>query len=259
MSESTLRVIQKLLSRAEATEFESERDSCLAKVAELMARYSIEDAVLAAADEGDAAARRPTERLLVVPAPYAARKVSLFGAVGQNCGCTVIDVGNDDDGQRRVAMVGFPGDLERAEVLITSLLVQMTREMLVDPSPPDTRAPNRRKGGRSPGATATWRRSFITGFTTRVNQRLAAAMDLEKQRDHAGAAGRPSPSGSSVALVLARRDQEVDTEVRRRYPHLRSRRMDAGSSAGGHAAGRRAGDRASLGSPEVGGRRALPR
>lgn len=253
MSESTLRVIQKLLSRAEATDFESERESCLAKVAELMARYSIEEAVVAASGDQDPgrASGTPLERLLVVPAPYAARKVSLFGAVGMNCGCTVIDIGADDTGIRRVAVIGFPGDVERAEVLITSLLVQMTRSMLAER---DARRP-------SSGATAAWRRSFITGFTVRVGQRLAEARARETARaDTAAGSEGTARNGStrSVALVLADREAEVDAEVRRRYPHLRSRRMDGGSSAHGHLAGRAAGDRASLGTPEVSGRRSLP-
>ena len=253
MSESTLRVIQKLLSRAEATDFESERESCLAKVAELMARYSIEEAVIAASGDGGhgRASGTPVEHLMVVPSPYAARKVSLFGAVGMNCGCTVIDIGADDTGIRRVAVIGFPGDVERAEVLITSLLVQMTRSMLAER---DGRRP-------SPGATAAWRRSFITGFTVRVGQRLAEARARETARATT-AEGRHDTKRNgdtrSVALVLADREAEVDTEVRRRYPHLRSRRMDSGSSAHGHLAGRSAGDRASLGTPEVGGRRSLP-
>lgn len=253
MSESALRVIQKLLSRAEATDFESERESCLAKVAELMARYSIEEAVLAAsATHGDArGAGAPVERLLVVPSPYAARKVSLFGAVGSNCGCTVIDIGTDDTGVRRVALIGFPGDVERAEVLVTSLLVQMTRSMLSE----------RGARGSTPGASAAWRRSFITGFTVRVGQRLAEARARETSRVSTQtdmSASAASEGTRSVALVLADREAEVDAEVRRRYPHLRSRRMDSGSSARGHLAGRSAGDRASLGAPEVGARRSLP-
>ncbi|MFV0316307.1 MAG: DUF2786 domain-containing protein, partial [Microthrixaceae bacterium] len=62
MDQSALRVIRKLLSRAESTEFESERESCLSKVAELMARHSIEEALLADLDQDERSAQRPTER-----------------------------------------------------------------------------------------------------------------------------------------------------------------------------------------------------
>ncbi len=148
MSDAALRVIQKLLSRAESTDFESERESCLAKVGELMVRHSIEEALLRSADSTPAT-ERPTERLLVVPSPYAARKVSLFGAVGEHCGCTVIDIGAEPDGVRRVAAVGYPRDLERMELLTTSLLVQLTRALLAES--PDS-------GGHA-GATAAPRRT----------------------------------------------------------------------------------------------------
>lgn len=247
MSDSTLRVIQKLLSRAEATEFESERDSCLAKVAELMARHSIEEA-LVRSRMAEPSAVSPTERLMVVPSPYAARKVSLFGAVGEHAGCTVIDLGNDDTGVRRVGAVGFPADLDRMEVLVTSLLVQLTRSMLSAPGRPN----------KSAGATAAWRRSFVTGFIWRVAERLRDANKTEATDAQSRAAeGVPCQSEPSVALALVERQDAVDEEVSRRYPYLRTRRMDGGSSRDGHHAGRAAGDRAGLGQTSLGSRREL--
>lgn len=251
MHEDRLRVIRKLLTRAESTDFESERESCLAKVADLMERHSIEEALVRESlDTDDSQSDRPTERLLVVPAPYAARKVQLFGAVGHHAGCTVIDIGNDGTSVRRVAVIGFPGDIDRVEMLATSLLVQLTRTMLVG-----------RPGGAgsTAGETAAWRRSFITGFVMRVSERFA-----EVQRAEQAGSRRPSTPSSaqsdgrdSAQVVLARRDDAVNSEVRRRYPYLRTKRMDGGSSAHGHRAGRDAGDRAGLGTDPVGRQRAL--
>ena len=246
MADSTIRVIQKLLSRAEATDFQSERESCLAKVADLMARHSIEEALLRSAEQEADTPTSPTESVMVVPAPYAARKVSLYGAVGEHLGCTVIDLGNDADGVRRIAAVGFPGDLERMEVLLTSLLVQLTRSMLAQ----------RPNGARTAGATASWRRSFISGFTWRVSERLREATAVRDRSGRSGGAhdGAAGPTGDgggsnapSVALALRDRQEAVDEEVTRRYPYLRSRRMDGGSSHDGHRAGRAAGNRAGLG------------
>ncbi|MGI9578076.1 MAG: DUF2786 domain-containing protein [Microthrixaceae bacterium] len=242
MSSSTIRVIQKLLSRAEATDFESERDACLSKVAELMARHSIEEALLRS-DQPEQTVESPTERLLVVPAPYAARKVSLFGAVGEHAGCTVIDLGTDDSGVRRVAAVGFPADLDRMEVLVTSLLVQLTRSMLESPTRPK----------RSAGATAAWRRSFVSGFTWRVSERLHEANKAQASDAERGAVRR-TDRGTSVALALIERQDAVDDEVSRRYPYLRTRRMDGGSSHDGHRAGRAAGNRAGLGDAALRGK-----
>ncbi len=225
-----------------------------------MARYSIEEAVLATSLREGATGSSddtPIERLMVVASPYVARKISLYGAVGTNCGCTVIDIGADDTGVRRVALIGFRGDVERTEMLITSLLVQMTRSMLDDKNRP-----------RSGTSTAAWRRSFITGFAARVAERLSEARSRASQNASSGVSSSNAAAiadsservgAPSVAMVLAKRDDEVDAEVRRRYPHLRSRRMDGGSSAHGHQAGLHAGDRANLGAPEFAGRRALHR
>lgn len=149
-----------------------------------------------------------------------------------------------------MALIGFAGDVRRSEVLITSLLVQLTRSML---DRPPGRAPS-----RTAGATAAWRRSFISGFTWRVQERLSEARASERaraDRERAGASSRPGHS--PVALALAERERQVDAEVRRRYPHLRTRRMDGGSSAHGHRAGLDAGDRADLGAPRIPERRAL--
>jgi len=247
MTDSTMRVIQKLLSRAEATDFDHERDACLSKVAELVARHSIEEALLRASVD-DGARESPTERLMVVPSPYAARKVSLFGAVGEHAGCTVIDLGNDDTGVRRVAAVGFPSDLDRMEVLVTSLLVQLTRSMLSAPTRPR----------RTAGATAAWRRSFVSGFTWRVAERLREASRAEKAGTEGGhSAADSAGDGPSLELALIERQDAVDEEVARRYPYLRTRRMDGGSSAEGHRAGRDAGNRAGLGEEALGARREL--
>jgi len=239
-----LRVIRKLLSRAESTDFPSERDACLAKVADLVARYSIEDA-LVWADRDDERRELPVERILVVPDPYAARKVMLFGTVGRHNRCTVIDLGADAARARRVSVIGFRGDVDRVEVLVTSLLLQLTRGMLAD---------NPRTTG---SATAAWRRSFITGFAVRVGERMAEAQRRNEAgaRAEASGPGGPAPSGASVALVLADRADAVNAAVRQRYPYLRTTRIDAGSSPHGRAAGRAAGDRATLGGGEVRGRR----
>jgi hypothetical protein len=243
-----LRVIRKLLTRAESTDYEAEREACLAKVAELMARHSIEEA-LVWSRHADHDRARPIQRLVEVPSPYAARKVALFGAAGRHHGCTVIDLGSGGGPPRQVALIGFPGDVERTEVLVTSLLLQLTRAMLApDAGGPDTTA----------SSTAAWRRSFITAYSWRVGERLteirrAQEMQAEASPEQAGAP-------ASVALVLTDRFDAVQAEVRRRYPRLRSLRSDAGSSRSGYAAGRAAAERAELQQVDLANRTAaLPR
>jgi hypothetical protein len=242
-----LRVIRKLLSRAESTDFEAERDACLAKVAELMARHSIAEALVWSRHRHDEQST-PVQRLIEVPPPYAARKVTLFGVVGRHNGCTVIDLGARRGPPRQVAIIGFPGDVERTELLVTSLLLQLTRAMLAPGAAP-----------RSAGATAAWRRSFVTAFSWRVGERLTEIRRAQEARAEA-----PDPASgaatASVALVLADRRQVVEDEVHRRYPRLRHLRIDAGTSSAGYAAGRAAAERAELQHSHLGGRAtALPR
>ena len=245
-----LRVIRKLLTRAESTEFDAERDSCLAKVAELMARHSIEEALVWSRHHRHERTR-PVHRLIEVPAPYAARKVTLFGAVGTHHGCRVIDLGSLQGRPRQVAVIGFPGDVERTEVLVTSLLLQLTRAMLATGTTSPTHA--------TASATAAWRRSFITAFSWRVGERLR---DIRRSQEaQAGSSPSDGEEGQpSVALVLADRREAVQQEVQRRYPRLRSLRTDAGSSRAGYTAGRAAAERAELQQAHLANRTAaLPR
>jgi hypothetical protein len=236
-----LRVIRKLLTRAESTDFEAEREACLAKVAELTARHSIEEALIWSRHRHEERIR-PVQRFIDVPPPYTARKVVLFGAVGAHHGCTVIDLGTEDDGSRRVAVVGFPGDVERTEVLVTSLLLQLTRAMLAPGCASKGPAISSQVAAAS---TAAYRRSFITAFAWRVGERLAEirrAQEAEAEADgHEGAGKVPS-----VALVLADREDAVQQEVQRHYPFLRHRKTNGGSSPAGYAAGRAAAERAEL-------------
>lgn len=249
-----LRLVRKLLHRAESTAFESERQACLAKAAELMLRHSIEEALLWA--EADSEGRdSPVERILDVEPPYAARRVVLYDAAGRHNRCAVIDLGSSPGTPRRVALIGYPGDVARAEMLITSLLLQMTRAMA---------SANASHPTASRGGTAAWRRSFVTAFAWRVDERLAEVRGL---RDDAPPDGSPTggadgsePGATSLALVLADREEEVHREVGRRYPRLRSARIDAGSSRSGFAAGVAAAEVAALDSaPLRSGRRALAR
>ncbi len=150
-----------------------------------------------------------------------------------------------------VAVIGFPGDVGRVEMLVTSLMVQMATAMLAE-SP----------AGVSASATASWRRSFISAYANRIGARLRAARHTETTREDAtapagdgppaaGAPGRPA----STEMVLADRDAVVEAEMRRIFGRLRTTYISAGNSPRGSAAGTAAGDRANLGGATVGGPR----
>jgi hypothetical protein len=219
-----------LLAKAEETTFPDEATTYLSKAAALISKWELDEA-LVWADTPESERSTPITRTVEVTAPYANRKTVLLGVVAQANGCRVIRMQTSSEGHR-VAVVGFAHDIEVTELLFSSLLVQMTRAMLVDES-----------RQRSASATASWRRSFIVAFSNRVGQRLQAAR-RRAGVDH----DQASPAGeSTAAIVLADRSHRVDEETRRQFPRLRSSYVTSGGSASGARAGVRAGNQAELG------------
>lgn len=224
--DSMLAKVRKLLAKAEdpaATEAEAE--TYTAKAAALVAAYGIDAALLAADDPGT----DPVEdRRIPLDAPYAADKADLLGAVALRLRCQVIRIrsrGPEGTGWT-LHVFGHRSDLERAELLFTSLLLQASTRMLATPVPVWDH-------------TAAFRRSWLAGFTAAVSRRLARA----EQDARAEAQDRVAASGSSTALVLADRDLEVRAAAEGAYPHARagrSRQLSGTGAGQGYAAGQRA-------------------
>jgi len=233
--DSRLARVRKLLAKAEDTAVTpQEAEAYTAKAAELMASYGIDRAMLAAADP---ATDVPGDLVVELSAPYARDKADLLWAVAAALRCRgVLRSGLTPRGnQLTMHLFGFRSDLERLELLYTSLLVQIANGLAV------TRVPF----GEHPAA---FRRTWIAGFSYAISQRLA---QTERQ---AADAARVSPANTgrrSVDLVLADRADVVARHMREAYPRSRppsGRRLSGGGYAGGYAAGRRAdlgGDRLS--------------
>lgn len=233
-----LLVIRGLLTKAEASEFPEEAEAFFAKASELIARYAIDEAMIWAAQ--DTSVRSvPQEIQLVVEAPYVSQKGVLIGAVAHAHGCqTVAMASTDHAGKaiRVISVVGFASDLKWVETLVTSLLLQLGRALL-----------HGQPAGLTASRSAAWRRSFIIGFSEEVSERLTA--------DRVSVAN----DESSTALVLIDREAQVNSELRRRYPRVRTTWVSSGSSSHGRDAGRAAGRDAALTKDSLGGRRSLPR
>ncbi len=246
-----LSTIRALLAKAEATEYPDEAEAFFNKASELISRWAIDEAMLWA--DADAAGReQPDELQLLLHAPYLPQKAVLVGAVATAHGCRAVRiVSPPGTGKEIISIVGFPTELRWVDTLVTSLLVQLTSAML-------SRCP----AGLTPSASASWRRSFIVGFAEEVGRRLEAdrsAAAAERDAAVRGSApaaasgGGPSPA-PSTALVLASRVDEVDSELRRRHPRLRSSWASSGRSASGRREGRAAGREASISRRGLGGR-----
>jgi hypothetical protein len=190
-SKRVLGKIRALLAKAESTEFAEEAETLSARAQELMAKYSIDHALLAAE-----AARtdEPASRRLPVDNPYEAAKASLLSAVAKANRCRTVRY----EGLGMSAVVGFGADLDAVEMLFTSLLVQADAAML-------RAGAKRDRYGRS--RTRAFRQSFLVAYAIRIGERLAG---VAEEAEHRAAAAAP---GRGLLPVLAARSQAVDDAV----------------------------------------------
>ncbi|MFF4248230.1 DUF2786 domain-containing protein [Streptomyces sp. NPDC001822] len=226
--------IRALLAKAEATGFPEEAEALTTKAQELMARHSIDEALLAARTH-DAGA--PGARRIGVDAPYESAKAVLLDAVASANRCRA--VWNSDLGFTTV--VGFEPDLDAVELLFTSLLVQGTAAM--------TKAEaGQRAAGRK--RTKTFRQSFLLAYAQRLGSRLAA----DTARVTAAAGSEPGSGGdggrSALLPVLAARDVAVTETAERMFPRTTTTRLRGATDAEGWDHGTAAADRARMGGKE---------
>ncbi|GAA0931885.1 hypothetical protein GCM10009557_94690 [Virgisporangium ochraceum] len=218
----TLDRIRGLLAKAESTTFPEEAETYTAKAQELMARHSIDAALIEAAARTTA---EPAGVRIGVEAPYEMAKSMLLGEVARANRCRSVW----SKALGACTVFGFPTDLELVELLYTSLLVQATAAMTAEGS-------RRDRHGRS--STRSFRMAFLTGYATRIGERLAGASDRAR-RDAA------AELGSSLLLVLAARAEPGQESFHAAFPNLVYREVSV-SNAEGYRSGRAAADRASL-------------
>lgn len=240
MTDAMLEKVRKLLAKAEDPGCTVEETAALNdKAAELIAKYGVDRALLAASSpESDLVG----DRVVSVFAPYALDKSGLLATVAGALRCRTVRRKEWLGGGYAYSMhlFGFASDLERTELLYTSLLVQASYGLAAAAVP----------AWETPAA---FRRSWLVGFTQAVGHRLRDA----EQRASMDATAKPA-AGPSVALVLADRGRTVDRRVEEAYPRLRTsgpRRLRGSGLDGGYAAGKRA----DLGGARLGRRSAATR
>ena len=154
-----------------------------------MARYGIDRALLAAARPDT---DRPANRIIDVPDPSAERPGASAGRAGRSAmRCRVRAAAR---GQRQAdAVFGYDSDLERAEMLYTSLLIQMAHGLARTSVPATARS------------ARAWRRSWLLGYTSAVVARVQTAEQRaasdpgaapgRRRAEHGGGAGGPVAGG----------------------------------------------------------------
>jgi hypothetical protein len=216
--------IRGLLAKAEATEFPDEAEALSGKAQELMAKFSLDRALVEADPEteipDDSAARR-----LWVDTPYVSAKAQLVGAVASANRCRTVVI----DQLAVVTVVGAELDLQLTEILSTSLLVQANRAML---------AAGKHIGRRGESRTRSFRQSFLMAYAQRIGERLQAAAASTQ-------AAVPEADADRLLPVLTRREEQVDALFTQLFPKTTTRRTRITNGAGWEA-GLTAADQAQL-------------
>ena len=228
MQNDLLDRVRKLLAKAEDEGCSpAEAEALTAKAADLMARYGIDRALLGALrPETD----RPADRVFTLGNPWGDVKRHLLAGIATALRCQCVLTRTETE--TRLHAFGYTSDLERAEILFTSLLVQMARALAVQ------RVPSYGGGARA------WRRSWMLGYSTAVVARVRAA-------EEAAVASAPAETaaGGSAALVLADRSLVVRQQLTAAYPRLRKTRVTYSGS--GYGDGYREGQKADIGEAKL--------
>ena len=216
--------IRALLAKAEATDFPDEAEALSAKAQELMAKFSL-DRALVDADPSLGLTDDSGARRIWVETPYVSAKAQLVGAVASANRCRAVSM----DQLAVVTIVGAELDLQLTELLSTSLLVQANRAMLAAGQHIDHYGQSR---------TRSFRQSFLMAYAQRIGERLQATTEATQS-------AVPEAEANRLLPVLSKREEQVEALFTKLFPNTVSRRTRISNGAG-WAAGLTAADLAHL-------------
>ena len=243
--ESNLEKITKLLAKAESTTNPHEAEAFTAKAMDLMNKWMIDDAMLAA-HGGSGKPDTVIKFVVDITGTYHAGHKELVCALGRGFGFKNVLLGgthqswNKTGVHERVCWIGFESDIEKAKLLYGSLLIQMAAALK------DFTANQPGFKGYTGMDKFKTRRSFMFGFAAEIKSRL-----IEARRSTRADAEVSTPG---TGLVLVDRDKQVLASVKEFFPRLGTSRGFSGQTlAGGFNGGKAAGARAGLATTAVGG------
>ncbi|GAA2140692.1 DUF2786 domain-containing protein [Glycomyces algeriensis] len=219
--------IRALLAKAESTDSDAEAEAFTAKAQQLIARHSINEALLSEAGQGK---RDPEALRVIIERPYEQPKSELLAQIADANHCR--SVYWPDGGF--TTLIGDRADLRSVELLFNSLLVQATAAM--------TRVGSvSAKRGKS--QTRSFRQSFLASFAMRIGERLRESAE-DTAREYT------EETGTDLVPVMRQRDQRVDSRTEELFPRLKFGRGTRITNYEGHIAGLAAADAARLTAPE---------
>jgi hypothetical protein len=216
--------IRGLLAKAEASDYAEEADAFMAKAQELMTHYCIDRTMVEANAEGDGVPRVDARRVWLED-PYLAAKALLLANVASANRCRAVV----DSVFGFSSLVGLPQDLDAADLLFTSLLVQALRRITALGKDPTF-------GRRS--RKPSYRRSFLVAYAGRIGFRL-------REANEAATVAADNALGNCLLPVLARREEEVDAALGAMFGELEELKFSL-TDVAGWAAGTAAADMAEL-------------
>lgn len=228
--------IAALLAKAETTT-PAEAEAIMEKVDELMAKYSLSQAMLDAARlaRGDKV-KGFTEVTLKAEGSYQHALMNLICDVAKGLGCRAhySNLGN----HLIVTLAGRQDEVEHAQVLIASVQIQAARAMKAERSAYVKQYPT-----SSPKARYQHCRSFLMGYGSGVKAKLEAAREklLHEQA---------APVRDTLKNAIQVYRTELDNWYEQKHPRMRTTRFSAGS---GYSEGKEAGAKADVGGAKIPG------
>jgi len=205
---SPLAPVRELLAKAEA-EGTTPRDAeaLTSRAADLLAHYGLDRVRLA---EVDPEADLRTDLVIDLDNPWAIVQAHLLTHAAEALRCEAIETSRPGPGTR-LHLFGYASDIERAEIIVASLLTQMSHALAAQEVP----------------ATATsvrgWRRAWMLGYATAAIGRIEAAeaRAVEEADDH-----------PELVIALHQRAQAVRRRADEAYPHTRTTRESYTADSG---------------------------
>jgi hypothetical protein len=220
--------IMALLAKAEDPAVtEAEAEAYNKKAYELIAKYGVDQAKLRAEMGAKAAHDELTTKAIKLSGTYLKDQILMLNGISKALGTHLIQKGKD-----AVILFGYQSDIERVEMLFSSLWLQGSAKVAKTPAPfGETRV--------------RFVKSFMSAFTHTVYQRL---LEAEK---------RAQGTGTGYDLVVQDKGQMVQPFVQRwlRDQGLRSGRTSVKRSNSGKNSGEAAGRTADIGQTRVDGGR----
>jgi len=213
MNDSKMKIIQGLLDKATSTSFQEEADAFFAKAAELMGKYSIDEAALRSAGSlKDTKVVRWTVR---TGQEYKTERQRMRGNILMGLGAKVILTGSDENG-KILKMECFA--TESVKEMAMNIMVQAEIHMMRTVYNTD-----------SVGHARSFRRSFIVEYGQALRKILEDSLK-------AGEDEALKNVSESTALVLVDDKKKVQQEYRQAFPNAGKARSLSTQSTGRSAA-----------------------